>query len=197
MDPRADESGPAGPERRPLPPDMAPVVFYRAQVDVDLRHSELRFNEALHPDQILRALLENSGPFIIEPWPPPGYTERNRFLLLALGKLHIDLSLDDAYNPGRVTILDDAWTNPCYGPDAIREWAYATFPGGRRAREAGGVYRRCDYEASVLGTGRATRAYRLFPDGMSPVGLEDDEARQAFTRGLVLADLQRRIDAIR
>jgi hypothetical protein len=45
------------PHRHPRPPKSIDVAIYSAVVDVDIVHAELRFNEALHPDEILKALL--------------------------------------------------------------------------------------------------------------------------------------------
>lgn len=39
------------------PPNAVYVATYAATVDVDIVQAKLRFNEALHPDQILKALL--------------------------------------------------------------------------------------------------------------------------------------------
>lgn len=191
-----DEPGASHPRRRPLAPDLAPVVFYHALVDVDLLESRLRFNEAIHPEQILRALLENGGSWQIKHWPPEGVTERNRFQLLALLKLQALVELDSKLlTPFPLFALPEVVGDLTSA--AIRARTYAAFPGVQGTPAAGGAYRRCEFEASVLGTGVPTCAYRLFPDGAIPPGLEDEQALQAFVRGLVLADMQRRIDALR
>ena len=86
----------------PRPKDVSEPIYmatYTAVIDVEIVRTELRFNEALHPDEILRVLeihkwgsdLLPEPTYSIGPWPPKGCTERNRFRLMALQKVSIFL----------------------------------------------------------------------------------------------------------
>jgi len=185
------------PSRALGPAQILPVVFYTAAIDVALLRSSIRFNEMLHPDTILEALLANEGPLTIGPWPPAETTERNKFLLMTLTKMDIYLAADDlARGPSQPQDLS-AGPRVEDRPEAILAQIYARFPAVQRARESdGGPYRRCEFEASILTTGIVTWSYRIFPDGQILPGLENENAFQTFVRNLVRADLRERIQIL-
>lgn len=91
MERRFNELWPKSVPTRPEDlPAMVYVAVYTAVVDVDIVRAELRFNEALHPDEILRVLrihewgfgLGSEPSVSLNPWPPEGCTERDRFPML-------------------------------------------------------------------------------------------------------------------
>ena len=173
-------------------PDDITIATYTAVVDVAIVKAELRFNESVHPDEILRALLvDNWGSLSLANWPTPGIPERARFSSLALRKINVFLDMaEHVVNYGlteRQRLPDSASTE---GP---RAWAYARFPATKAA--GGGLYRCCTFESHIhLRYGSPHHAYCIPDEGMAPPGLEDDKDTMAFVRALVLSDLRQRIE---
>lgn len=157
----------------------------------------LRFNESLHPDEILKALLvDNWGSISLVSWPPEECTERNQFRLMALRKIHgfLDMAeyvqMDGGPKRTRKPEQDESADSP-------RLWAYARFPAVQAALQAGiGPYRSCTFESRISISGSAHHSYHLPDDGLAPPGLENDWATVAFVRALVQTDLRTRIEAL-
>ena len=60
------------------------VATYTVEVDVDVVRSALHFNEALHPDEILKALLADDwGSLTISNWPLASRAGLHRLVLMS------------------------------------------------------------------------------------------------------------------
>ena len=198
------------PKRVPPRPKDVPepiyVATYTAVVDVDIVRADLRFNEALHPDEIFRVLdIHEWGPSLmlkptdsIGPWPPRGCTERNRFRLMALQKMSIFLAVAERiHRHGTMEELQIKMDNSL--PEWPRVCAYTRFPTVLAAREArGGPYRSCTLESHVRDDGFVFHDYHFNtdPEGPPPPGLVDDNATMIFARSLAQGDLRRRTVAL-
>jgi len=187
-------------------PDPIYVATYTAVVDVDIVRAELRFNEALHPDEILRVLeihewgsdLLPKPTYSINPWPPTGCTERNRFRLMALQKMSIFLFMAEHVH-GHGTMEELQIDMDIFLPEWPRVCAYTRFPMVLAAREAGeGPYRSCTLESRIRDDGFAFHDYHFNPDteGTPPPGPASDAATMIFIRSLAQGDLRRRIVAL-
>ena len=207
MERRFSESWPKFVPPRPKGvPEPIYVATYTAVVDVDIVRAELRFNEELHPDEILRVLeihewgsgLLPEPTYSIGPWPPAGCTERNRFQLMALQKVSSFLVTAEHVH-GHGTMEEMQIEMDMYLPEWPRVCAYTRFPMVLAAREAGeGPYRSCTLEARVRDDGFVFHDYHFNtdPEGPPPPGLVDDEATMIFVRSLAQGDLRRRIVAL-
>jgi hypothetical protein len=186
------------PDPLPKPPGIVYVVTYTAVVDVDLVRSELRFNEALTPDEILKALLNgNFGSMSLKSWPPAGCTERNRFRLLTLWKIAMFLDVAECFISKSGPARPRTRNQP--EPSLLaRDWAYARYPATYAALQAGGgPYRPCTFVGRITANiGLPSHDYYLPDEGIAPPGLENDQDALRFTRALVQSDLRQRIDAL-
>lgn len=137
----------------PLPhaPDTVYVATYTVTVELDIVHAELRFNELLHPDEILKALLEDDwGSLTITSWPPQACTEQNRFRVLALQKIAIFLGMAE-YAEATEEPEQHRPPDQPEPPEGPRAWAYTRFPAVRAAVESGlGPYRRAASSSRVF-----------------------------------------------
>ena len=198
------------PKRVPPRPKDVPepiyVATYTAVVDVYIVRAELRFDEALHPDEIPRVLethewgsdLPPKPTYSINPLPPEGCTERTRFRLMALQKMSIFLFMAERVH-GYGTMEDLQAEMDVFLPDWPRVCAYTRFPTVLAAREAGGgPYRSCTLESHVRDDGFVFHDYHFNtdPEGPPPPGLVDDNATMIFARSLAQGDLRRRTVAL-